>query len=89
MLCYGAIQLVLIMLWLVNILVWNRGADGRVIHDATLINKTGTWGGHIWYAVFGFSVCVSVFHSIGGTSKSPSPVASAISKCCFEVGKLI
>jgi uncharacterized membrane protein YkvI len=73
MLFYGSIQLLLIMLWLVSMLVWNRGADGRVIHDAAVTKKAGTWGGHIWYAGFAFSVCVSVFHSVGGTSKPPSP----------------
>ncbi|KAK1753161.1 hypothetical protein QBC47DRAFT_387900 [Echria macrotheca] len=67
MLLYGMIQLVLILLSLADMVIWRRGADGRVIHEPDMVQKSDTVGGYVWYSAFTVSVLISVFTSLGGT----------------------
>lgn len=73
MLCYGSVQLLLIIFSLVSMLVWQRDANGRVIHDTALIKAASSLGGHVWYAGFALSVCISIFASVGATSMPALP----------------
>jgi hypothetical protein len=68
MLVYGAVQILLIVLWLCNWCFWRRDKKGKV--KSTLDFESGfCWSDWVWYVCFVVCISLSVLTSIGGTCK--------------------
>lgn len=75
MLVYGASQLILIVLWLLDWAFWKRLQDGEVrpLNNGNDYGSEGTtrlglrWADYLWYLWFLVAASLGLFTSVGGT----------------------